>query len=129
MLLVTAPPLLGTLVSVAIVAAAAYAGGLASRWLGQPAVIGQLLAGVVIGPTVLGSGATDLSARLLSPDTVRVVRDLGTIGLVAFAFAIGARLDPSHLPRTRHFALVAATVFGLPFVAGVGVAVWLYGRH
>ena len=129
MLLVTAPQLFGTLVSVAIVAAAAYAGGLVSRRLGQPAVIGQLLAGVVIGPTVLGSGANDLSERLLSPDTIRVVRDLGTVGLVAFAFTIGARLDRSHLPRTHHFALVAATVFGLPFLAGIGVAVWLYGRH
>jgi Kef-type K+ transport system membrane component KefB len=92
-------------------------------------VIGQLLAGVVIGPTVLGSGPNDLSARLLSEDTIRVVRDLGTIGLVAFAFAIGARLDRSHLPRSHHFALVAATVFGLPFLAGIGVALWLYDGH
>src|SRR4051795_6731351 len=122
-------PLLGTLASVAIVAAAAYAGGLVSRRLGQPAVIGQLLAGVLIGPTVLGAGGADLSARLLSPDTVRVVRDLGTIGLVAFAFTIGARLDRSHLPRSHHFPLVAAAAFGLPFLAGIGVAVWLYGRH
>ena len=88
-------------------------------------MIGQLLAGVVIGPTVLGSRSADL----LSEDTVRVVRDLGTIGLVAFAFAIGARLDRAHLPRTHHFALVAATVFGLPFVAGIAVAFWLYGGH
>src|SRR6476659_2669318 len=119
MLLVTASQLFGTLVSVASVGAAAHAGGVRSRRLGQPAVIGQLLAGVVIGPTVLGSGANALSARLLSPDTVRVVRDLGTIGLVAFAFTIGAWLDRSHLPRTHHFVLVAATVFGLPFMAGI----------
>jgi Kef-type K+ transport system membrane component KefB len=114
-----------TVLQVAIVAAATYLGGLLGRRLGQPAVIGQLLAGVVIGPTVLGTR----SANLLSEDTVRIVRDLGTIGLVAFAFAIGARLDRSHLPRTHHFALVAATVFGLPFAAGIGVALWLYGGH
>jgi Kef-type K+ transport system membrane component KefB len=55
---------LGTLVSVAIVLAAAHAGGLVARRLGQPAVIGQLLAGVVIGPTVLGTGPDDPAAQL-----------------------------------------------------------------
>jgi K+:H+ antiporter len=120
---------LGTLVSVAIVLAVAHLGGVASRRLGQPAVIGQLLAGVLIGPTVLGSGPDDLSARLLSDDTVRVVRDLGTIGLVAFAFSIGAKLDRAHLPRPHHFAAMAAAVFGLPFLAGLGVALWLFAGH
>lgn len=117
--------MLGTLLCVAIVFAAAHLGGVVSRRLGQPAVIGQLLAGVAIGPTVLGSVSDDL----LSEDTVRVVRDLGTVGLVAFAFAIGARLDRAHLPRARPFAAMAAAVFGIPFVAGVAVALWLHGEH
>ena len=121
--------MLGTLVSVAIVLAVAHLGGVASRRLGQPAVIGQLLAGVLIGPTVLGSGPNDLSARLLSEDTVRVVRDLGTVGLVAFAFSIGAKLDRAHLPRPHHFAAMAAAVFGVPFLAGLGVAFWLFAGH
>jgi Kef-type K+ transport system membrane component KefB len=121
--------MLGTLVSVAIVLAVAHLGGVASRRLGQPAVIGQLLAGVLIGPTVLGSGPDDLSTRLLSEDTVRAVRDLGTVGLVAYAFSIGAKLDRAHLPRPHHFAAMAAAVFGVPFVAGLGVALWLFGGH
>ena len=83
----------------------------------------------MIGPTVLGSGPDDLSARLLSEDTVRAVRDLGTVGLVAFAFAIGAKLDRAHLPRPHHFAAMAAAVFGVPFVAGLGVAFWLFAEH
>ncbi len=117
------------MLSAVIVLAAAHAGGLVARRLGQPAVIGQLLAGVVIGPTVLGSGPDDLSARLLSEDTVRVVRDLGTVGLVAFAFAIGARLERAHLPRPHRFVAMAAAVFGVPFVAGLALAGWLYDDH
>jgi Kef-type K+ transport system membrane component KefB len=116
---------LGTLVSVAIVLAAAHLGGVTARRVGQPAVIGQLLAGVVIGPTVLGSRSDDL----LSEDTVRVVRDLGTVGLVAFAFALGARLDRSHLPQPHRFAAMAAAVFGVPFLAGIAVAFWLFDGH
>ena len=49
-------------------------------------------------------GARAALRRLLAEDTVRVVRDLGTMGLVAFAFARGAKLDRSHLPRAHHFA-------------------------
>src|SRR5262249_61476204 len=102
--------------------AAARAGALRAGRLGRPAVIGQLLAGVVIGPTVLGSRSDDL----LSEDTVRVVRDLGTVGLVAFAFALGARLDRHHLPRPHRFAAMAAAVFGVPFLAGIAVGFWLF---
>jgi Kef-type K+ transport system membrane component KefB len=116
---------LGTLVSVATVLAVAHLGGVAARRAGQPAVIGQLLAGVLIGPTVLGSESGDL----LGEDTLRAVRDLGTVGLVAFAFAIGAKLDRAHLPRPRHFAAITAAVFGAPFVAGLGVGFWLFAEH
>jgi Kef-type K+ transport system membrane component KefB len=119
----------GTLLSVAIVLAVAHLGGVASRRLGQPAVIGQLLAGVLLGPTVLGSGPDDLAARLWSEDTVRVVRDLGTVGLVTFAFAVGAKLQHAHLPRPRHFAAMAGAVFGVPFLAGIAVAFWLFDGH
>ena len=117
--------MLGTLVAVGIVTAVAHLGGVAGRRLGQPAVIGQLLAGVLIGPTVLGARSDDL----LSEDTVRVVRDLGTVGLVAFAFALGAKLDRAHLPRPHHFAAMAAAVFGVPFLAGLAVAFWLFAGH
>jgi Kef-type K+ transport system membrane component KefB len=103
---------LATIVSVAIVLAVAHLGGVATRRLGQPAVIGQLIAGVAIGPTVLGARSDDL----LSDDTVRVVRDLGTVGLVAFAFSLGAKLDRAHLPRPHHFAAMAAAVFAVPRV-------------
>jgi Kef-type K+ transport system membrane component KefB len=116
---------LGTLVSVGIVLAVAHLGGVAARRVGQPAVIGQLLAGVVIGPTVLDSESGDL----LSEDTLRAVRDLGTAGLVAFAFAIGAKLEARHLPRPHHFAAMTAAVFGVPFLAGLGVGVWLFAEH
>jgi K+:H+ antiporter len=116
---------LGTLLSVALVTAVAQLGGVAARRVGQPAVIGQLLAGVLIGPTVLGAR----SEELLSDDTVRVVRDLGTVGLVAFAFSLGARLDRAHLPRAHHFAGMAGAVFGVPFLAGIAVGLWLFADH
>ena len=104
---------------------AAHFGGLLARRIGQPAVIGQLGAGVLLGPTVLGRS----SASLFTHDTTSAVRALGTIGLVAFAFTLGARLDREQLPVTRQLALVAAMVFAVPFAAGLGVGFVLYADH
>jgi len=115
----------GTLLALGIVLAAAHLGGVVSRRIGQPAVIGQLAAGVVLGPTVLGS----TSARLLTHDTTSAVRALGTIGLVAYAFVLGARLEGAHLPSVHHFLLVVAAVFAVPFAAGAGAAFALYADH
>jgi Kef-type K+ transport system membrane component KefB len=115
----------GTVFAVAIVLAAAHFGGLLARRVGQPAVIGQLAVGVLLGPTVLGA----TSARLFTHDTTSAVKTLGTIGLVAFAFVLGARLERAHLPAGRRFVLVAATVFAVPFAAGAGVGLALYADH
>ena len=116
-------PVLGTLVSVAIVLAAAHLGG-ASPPARQPAVIGQLLAGVVIGPTVLGARSGDL----LSADTCG-----------SCATSAPSASSPSRSPSARGstgtpaaagpFAAMAAVVFGVPFLAGLAVAFWLFAGH
>src|SRR5262249_46646068 len=103
----------------------AHLGGVIARRLGQPAVIGQLAAGVVLGPTVLGA----TSSTLLSHDTTSAAKTLGTIGLVCFAFVLGARLERAHLPVTGQLAFVAAAVFAVPFAAGAGIAFLLYLDH
>ena len=64
----------GTVLALAAVLAAAHLGGAVARRLGQPAVIGQLAAGVLLGPTVFGAGP----AGLLSHDTTHAVKALGT---------------------------------------------------
>jgi Kef-type K+ transport system membrane component KefB len=126
---VTAADFLGTAVALAVVMLAAYLGGVIARRLGQPAVIGQVAAGFLLGPTVLGAASGDLSARIFSADTTSAARTLGTIGLVAFAFALGAGLDRSRLPSSRRFALVATSVFAVPFVCGAVLALALYDEH
>jgi Kef-type K+ transport system membrane component KefB len=110
----------GTLLALLIILLVAQIGGSIARRIGQPAVIGQLVTGVLLGPTVLD---------WFSHNTTSDVKTLGTVGLVAFAFVLGARLERAHLPVTRQFALVAGAVLAVPFAAGAALAVELFSDH
>jgi Na+:H+ antiporter len=108
-----------------IIAAAKIAGALASR-IHQPAVFGEILVGVVLGPTVLNvlgwpmfAAADPGSATLIS-----LVRDLAEIGVLLLMFVAGLETD---LEQMRHVGKVAFwSAFGgviLPFVGGAALAV------
>jgi Na+:H+ antiporter len=112
-----------------IVSAAKLAGALAKR-LGQPAVFGEILAGLVLGPTVFnvlgwplfattGETGAGESAGLLS-----VMRDLSGIGVVLLMFVAGLETDVGELRRVGKVAFWSA--FGgvvLPLFGGAAVAV------
>jgi Kef-type K+ transport system membrane component KefB len=97
---------------VAIILATKLFGALAQR-VGQPAVLGELLAGVVLGGSVLG---------LLDP-TDPVVHALSELGVLILLFEIGLHTDLRALARDGATALtVGAVGVTLPFIAGIGVA-------
>lgn len=107
------------LVDVAIILAAARLCGAAARRLGQPAVVGEIVAGILLGPTPLGPtlmgwdsppawlsctralAGTDLAPSVttcLFPPQARAVLDaLGQIALLLFMFMAGLELDPRQL--------------------------------
>jgi Kef-type K+ transport system membrane component KefB len=112
-----------------IISAAKLAGALANR-LGQPAVFGEIIAGLVLGPTVLNvlgwslfvqaadTGAAESAALLPA------VRDLADIGVVLLMFVAGLETDVVELRRVGNVAFWAA--FGgvvLPMIGGAAVAV------
>ncbi len=108
------------LVLAAILVGAKIMGDLAER-IGQPAVLGELLAGVVLGGSVLGiiPGAGG-EAQLL--------HTLAELGVVLLLFEIGLETDLGELFRVgRSAAAVAATGVLLPF--GLGFAFWLLVPH
>jgi Kef-type K+ transport system membrane component KefB len=84
---------------------------------GIPSVIGELLAGLLIGPSVLG---------WVSPDTT--MRLLAEIGIILLLFEVGMDTDLSRLARSGSKPVVVAVVgFTLPFALGYWVSAWVFG--
>lgn len=115
-----------TVLALAVVVAFAHlVGSLADR-LDQPRVVGELIAGLVLGPSVLGALAPQIDARLFPPEVVDRLAFVGELGLVLFVTSVGLAFDGSHLRRQGRTALAVSLVSILvPFALGVGIAPWV----
>ncbi|MFT4126799.1 MAG: cation:proton antiporter, partial [Gordonia sp. (in: high G+C Gram-positive bacteria)] len=115
------------LLDVAIVIAAARVGGKIAQKLRQPAVVGEIAAGISLGPSLLGLFPGDLTATLFPADGRPLLDALAQIGLVLFMFIVGLELDV-RLIEGRERAAVTISVLSvvLPFALGVAAAIVLY---
>ncbi len=104
-----------------IIAAARLFGGLARR-MGQPGVIGEMIAGILLGPSVLGRISPDLPARLFPPEVP--LRQLADLGLIFFMFLVGLELDPRLIKKEgrRAFSISLGGV-ALPFALGALIGI------
>jgi Kef-type K+ transport system membrane component KefB len=95
--------------------------GWAFRSIDQPLVIGEIVAGIALGPSLLGWLAPDLSALLFPPTAIPFLNVLSQIGLIFFMFLIGLELDPKYLRGNLKTAVVTSGVSILvPFsLAGI----------
>ncbi|HUP92549.1 MAG TPA: cation:proton antiporter, partial [Solimonas sp.] len=92
--------------------------------LHQPPVIGEVLAGILLGPSLLGTG---LSQRILPPDVAPNLQLIAQLGVVLYMFCVGLELNAGTL-RRRMGPTLAISLSGmvLPFALGVLLALWLY---
>src|SRR5947209_20545226 len=74
---------------VALILGACRLVGLAVRRLGQPQVVGEILAGVLLGPSLLGRLFPEAMAGIFPPASVRVLQVLSQVGLVLYMFLVG----------------------------------------
>ena len=116
------------LLQLVIILGAARLLGLALRYFGQPAVIGEMAAGIVLGPIVFGAVAPELHAHVFEPSSRGALEGLSQLGLVLFMFIVGAEL---RLPTSVRSQLVAASWVGvlsvlLPMGLGLAIAFPLY---
>jgi Kef-type K+ transport system membrane component KefB len=98
---------------------------IARRVLGQPAVIGQILAGIALGPSVLGAFAPGLQARLIPAESTSLLGGLAELGLVLLVFQVGLEIDfRKHLGGSgvKTVVSIGLCAFLVPLVAGFFVA-------
>ena len=104
------------------------------RRIKQPAVIGEITAGLLLGPSFLGWVAPGLSALIFLPDTdplgreaARILQVISQLGLILLLFLIGLEFDFNHLKtHAKSAAGISAAGIALPFVLGFGLAQYLY---
>jgi Kef-type K+ transport system membrane component KefB len=107
---------------VVIVAASRAVGWIAAR-LGQPRVVGEITAGILLGPSLLGLLAPRLSAWLFPPATLPVLLAVSHLGLLFFMFLVGLHLDLGMLRASGRTALVTSPVsIVVPLALGLAVA-------
>ena len=116
---VEATPFLQLTISLAIIIAAAKAGGYLSLRLGQPSVLGELLVGILLGPTLL-----DLLNRPYFTDThlPEVIHELAEIGVLLLMFLAGLELHLEDLVKSGKVSALAGTLgVALPLALGAGL--------
>jgi Kef-type K+ transport system membrane component KefB/nucleotide-binding universal stress UspA family protein len=103
--------------------------GRGARWLGQPLVIAEVVAGIILGPSLLGWLWPEAMATLFPSTSMPVLKMLSQVGLILFMFLIGLELDPKLLKGRGHTSVVIShTSIIVPFALGAAAALWLYPR-
>lgn len=112
----------------AVVVAARAAGWLIAK-IGQPRVHGEILAGVVLGPSVLGLVWPEALGCLFPTEVMSTLTVLAQVGLMLFMFVTGLDLDLDGLRGHGHKAVVISQASVLaPMALGALLALWLYPR-
>jgi Kef-type K+ transport system membrane component KefB len=97
--------------------------------IGQPTVIGEIIAGIVLGPSLVGMYFPEFSAALFPVESLGNLKFLSQIGLILFMFVIGMELDIKVLKNKASEAIVIshASII-IPFSMGIGLSYFVYNQ-
>ena len=117
-------------IDIAVIVIVARLMGMLFQRLRQPAVVGEILAGIALGPSLLGALPGDPSSFIFPTDVRPFLRVLAQLGLIIFMFIVGLELDVTLIRgKERAAATISLASVVLPFAMGVGLAVWLHQTH
>jgi Kef-type K+ transport system membrane component KefB len=95
----------------------------------QAPVIGEILAGIVLGPSLLGEVAPEVSRFVFPREVIPLLGALSQIGIILYMFIVGLKLDTQQLRhRTQSSIAVSHASIIVPFLLGATLALWLYPR-
>jgi len=107
----------------AILATCRFVGWAARRWLGQPQVVGEMIAGVVLGPSLLGLMFPDLQAAIFPKETRNVLYVGAQLGVGLYMFLVGTTLRIDHfLSKARSASAVSMAGIVVPFAVAALIA-------
>ena len=111
-----------------IVAAARSIGWLCRRFLGQPQVVGEMVAGVVLGPSLFGLLLPDVQAAVFPPETRNILFVGAQLGVGLYMFLVGLGFDRAHFrSNARSAGAVSISGMAAPFLMAVLLTPWLMG--
>ncbi|MBB1473425.1 cation:proton antiporter [Luteimonas sp. MC1782] len=116
------------LLQLVIILATARACGLLLRHVGQPPVIGEMAAGLLLGPIVFGAWFPDIHAVVFARESLPGLSSLAELGLVLFMFIVGVELRAPNGVRAqlRSAGLVGVASVLVPMALGFAAAPWLH---
>ena len=97
--------------------------------IGQPSVIGEIIAGIALGPSLLGLYFPEFFHALFPANSLENLKFLSQIGLILFMFVIGMELDIKVLKnRAKEAIVISHASIIIPFALGIGLAYFVYNR-
>ena len=123
-------PLAVLLLQIIVIIAFARLFGFLFKKIGQPAVIGEIVAGIVLGPSILGSFFPDITHFLFPAASLGTLNFLSQIGLILFMFIIGMELDLKAIGKQAYGAVIIshASII-IPYTLGMGLAYFIYNQY
>lgn len=123
-------PLTHFIAQVVVVMAVSRLVGIVIRRFGQPLVIAEMVGGIILGPSLFGWLAPELSKQIFAPDSLAMLQLVSQFGLVLFMCLVGIELNPAHFRRASWTSVVISqSGIIAPFVLGGGLAFWLYPEY
>ncbi len=114
-------------IAVAVVMLVARLFGMGAVALGQPRVMGEVLAGISLGPTILGAFAPGVSDALFPADIIPFIGVVAQLGLIFYMFMVGLEVDVGQLKgRVVQVAAISNMSVALPMMLGIAVALPIY---
>lgn len=109
-----------------IIAACRVVGWIGQRFLGQPQVVGEMIAGVLLGPSLFGLAAPDLQAAIFPKETRNVLYTGAQLGVGLYMFLVGLTLRLDHFrTKAKSAAGVSAAGIAAPFALAALITPWL----
>lgn len=115
------------LLALVVVIVLARAVGSIFQYFAQPPVVGEILAGILLGPSVLGKLAPAVQSYILPREVAPFLGVLSQVGVILYMFLVGVELDPTLLRKRGHSTLaISHASIVTPFLLGAILALYIY---
>ncbi len=123
-------PLYHMLLALVVIICATRLGGELAKKISQPPVIGETIAGILLGPSLLGLLAPGVSAYVLPTSISPQLSIVAQIGIILYMFLVGLEIDLPSLRKSAHSTIsISHASIVLPFMLGSILSLWLYDTY